>query len=72
MEITKSIKKILAELTEIPAEIDIRADCIMIMFEYIIPDKETTKKIETSLSQLGKVRPLHCREYDIICWALYR
>ena len=72
MEIIKNIKKILAELTEIPAEIDVRTDYIMIMFEYIIPDEETTKKIETALSQFGNVKPLHCREYDIICWSLSR
>ena len=70
MEITKSIKKILAELTEIPAEIDIRADCIMIMFEYIIPDEETIKKIETALSQFGEVQALHCRQYEIVCWVI--
>ena len=71
MEI-KEIQKAVAEFTEIPAEIDIRADRIMVMFEYIIPDEETTKKIETALSQFGKVKSLHCREYDIICWLLYR
>ncbi len=69
---TKKIQKVIAEFTEIPAEIDIRSDRIMVMFEYVVPDEETTKKIETALSQLGKVRPLHCREYDIICWSLYR
>ena len=69
---TKKIQKVIAKFTEIPAEIDIRSDRIMVMFEYVVPDEETTKKIETALSQLGKVRPLHCREYDIICWSLYR
>lgn len=68
----KEIQKIIAEFTEIPAEIDVRANQFMIMFERVIPDEETTKKIEIALSQLGKVKPLHCREYDIICWSLYR
>ena len=68
----KEIQEIIGEITSISPEIEVRADRIMVMFEYIIPDEETTKKIETALSQLGKVRPLHCREYDIICWSLYR
>ena len=71
MEI-KEIQKITAGFMDIPAEIDIRSDRIMVMFEYVVPDEGTTKKIETALSQLGKVKPLHCREYDIICWSLYR
>lgn len=68
----KEIQEIIGEITSISPEIEVRADRIMVMFEYIIPDEETTKKIETALSRLGKVRPLHCREYDIICWSLYR
>lgn len=68
----KKIQEIIGEITSISPEIEVRADRIMVMFEYIIPDEETTKKIETALSQFGKVKPLHCREYDIICWLLYR
>lgn len=71
MEI-KEIQKIIAGFTDIPAGIDVWTNRIMIAFERIVPDEETTKKIETALSQLGKVKPRHCREYDIICWSLYR
>lgn len=72
METIKNIQEALGEITSISSEIDIRADHIMIMFNNIVPDEETTKKIETALSQFGKVKPLHCREYNIVCWLLYR
>lgn len=65
------IKEIIAGFTEIPAEIDnIRTDRTMIMFEYVVPNEETIKKIETALSQFGEVQALHCRQYDIVCWVI--
>ena len=66
----KEIQEIIGEITSISPEIEVRADRIMVMFEYIIPDKETTKKIETALSQFGDVEALHCREYGIVCWLI--
>lgn len=66
----KEIQEIIGEITSISPEIEVRADRIMVMFEYIIPDEETTKKIETALSQFGDVEALHCREYGIVCWLI--
>lgn len=67
----EKIQKTIAEFTDISAEIDsLRPDQIKIIFEGIVPDEETTKKIETALSQFGEVKPLYCREYDIIGWII--
>ena len=66
----KKIQEALAEITTISADIDIRSKNVMVMFEYIVPDEETSKKIETALSQFGEVEALHCREYGIVCWLI--
>lgn len=69
----EEIQKTLAGFTDIPAEIDtIRSNQIKIIFDGIVPDEETIKKIETALSQFGEVKPLHCREYDIVSWIILR
>ncbi len=69
----EEIQETIAGFTDIPAEIDaIRSNQIKIIFDGIVPDEETTEKIGTALSQFGEVKPLHCREYDIVCWSILR
>ena len=67
---TEQIQETLADITTISADINIRQNNVMIMFEYVVPDEETSKKIETALSQFGDVEALHCREYGIVCWLI--
>ena len=52
MEI-KEIQKITAGFMDIPAEIDIRSDRIMVMFEYVVPDDI---KVNTKITKKGKIK----------------
>ena len=70
MKKLEKIQETLAEITTISADIDIRPDNVLVMFEYIVPEEEASKKIETALSQFGEVEALHCREYGIVCWLI--